>query len=227
MKTNFIEVRPESEEEWLEYRRRVITATESGILLGLNPWKSVKKMTEDKSAYEPFENAYTVVGQLLEPVVVAAVNRVLETPYRLFEDEARSFFVDEEIGLGATPDAGYNGTLLECKTTKPHNYLKWAYWPPSYYLMQLYTQMVCTGRSHGLLAIMSTNLNQRTADLKLPLHIHEVRRDPWIDEVLFREVKRYWECRKAGKNYRVDRKQTLQLELKLRFSIKSLDFSNL
>lgn len=223
----FIEMRPETEAEWHELRKRVITATESGILLGLNPWKSVSQMTEDKREYEPFENAYTVIGQLLEPVVVAAVNRILETPYRLFEDEARSFFVDEEIGLGATPDAGYNGTLLECKTTKPHNYLKWAAWPPAYYLMQLYTQMVCTGRSHGLLAIMSTNLAQKTPELKLPIHIHEIRRDKWIDEVLIREVKRYWECRKAGKLYRVDRKQTLQLELKLRFLTKSLDFSEI
>lgn len=223
----FKEVRPKSEKEWLGLRQKVITATEMGVILGLNPWKSVKELIEAKKNPGYFENAYTLMGQWLEPTVVQAVNKLLNTPYTLFEDEARSFFIDSELGLGATPDAGYNGSLLECKTTKPHNYLKWAFWPPAYYLMQLYTQMYCTGRNRGLLAIMSTNLTQRTDVLDLPIHIHEIRRDKFIDDCIEREVKRFWECDAFKKQYRVNRKQTTQIEWKLRCMTKSVDYRSL
>lgn len=229
----FIEEKPKNDTEWLSLRKGVITATESSILLGLNPWSSVSELEERKEASIPFENAYTIMGQELEPVVVSLVNRLLrghskievpDGPYKLFDDDARSFFVDKELGLGATPDAGFGDSLLECKTTKNHNYYKWAYHPPAYYLMQLYTQMFCTGRSHGLLAIMSTDLTQKNDRLNVKMHMHELKRDPWIDDVLVTEVKRYWDTKKEGKQYRVNRKQAMVLELRLRANLLSQDF---
>ena len=220
---NFEELKPETEAEWLELRTKVLTATDSGVILGLNPWKSVRELVESKAEYTPINNAYTMLGQWLEPVVVSAVNATLDTSYELFDtDGTRSFFADEELGLGATPDAGCGESLLECKSTKPRNFIKWAYWPPAYYLMQLYTQLICTGRQHGLLAVMSTNLTQYSEELNIPLHIFELVRTPEIDAILIAEVERFWEAVDAGKLYRVNRKQAVPLELKLRFATRKI-----
>lgn len=222
----FKQIKPSSEEDWLALRQKVLTASDIGVLLGLNPWKSIQELVDSKAQITPFENAYTILGQWLEPVVVHAVNRALGSSYKLFENGSRSFFINEEIGLGATPDAGWEGSLLECKTTKPSNHLKWAEWPPSYYISQLYTQMICCNAKEGILGIMSTNLAQYSPNLYMPLHIHTIYREQWLDELIFKEVKRYWECQNTGKKYRIDRKQSKITELKLRFMVKSIDISS-
>lgn len=218
----FKEIKPKTEEEWLKIRTTVITATEMAVLLGLNKWKSVSELVEGKKRFEPFENSYTWMGQQLEPIVVTATNRVLKRNFKLFENGSRSFFLDSDLGLGATPDAGDETTLLECKTTKPHNWLKWHSWPPNYYLAQLYTQMICVGRDEGYLAILSTDLTQKSDILDLPLHIHRLVRDEELDKIFLFEVKRFWEAQAAGKQYRVNRKQVLNIEMALRMSSKRI-----
>lgn len=220
---NFKELHPESEEAWLELRTKVLTASDIGVLFGFNKWKSVSALIKSKQEFEPFENAYTWLGLVLEPVVVEVVNKVLDTDFKLFENGSRSFFVDMDIRLGATPDAGDEGAiLLECKTTKPHNALKWAEWPPAYYLTQLYTQMIATGRQTGYLGVMSTNLTQKTPKLNLPITIHELKRSPEFDAILLNIVKEFWIASDNDKVYRVNRKVQHILELQLRFLTRKI-----
>ena len=219
---SFKEIRPKNDEEWLEIRRTVLTATDIGVILGLNKWKSVAELVKGKENFEPFENSYTWLGQVLEPVVVEAVNKAIGTNFKLYEDEARSFFVDREIGLGATPDAHEGSILLECKSTKPGNHLRWHGWPPAYYLSQLYTQMICTEKDTGYLAIMSTNLTQKSEVLDLPLLIHQLSRHSELDEIFFKEVKRFWDTQNSGKMYRVNRKQAPDIEMFLRFQTEQI-----
>lgn len=221
----FIEVNPKTDEEWLEMRTNVLTATDMGVILGLNKWKSVAQLIENKENFVPFENSYTWLGQTLEQVVVDATNKVLDTNFELFDNGTRSFFLNDDLRLGATPDAVEDGTLLECKSTKPGNYLKWAGWPPAYYLSQLYTQMLCTGRSTGLLAIMSTNLTQQSEELNIPIHIHRLTRDPELDKIFLDAAEAFWIARDKGKVYRVNRKLAPAVELKLRFNMQTI-YSN-
>ena len=142
---NFKEINPNNEVEWLELRRNVLTATDMGVILGLNPWKSVSELVAGKEEVKIIDNSYIWLGQTLEPVVVEAVNKMLSTNFKLLDSEGkRSFFVDKKLGLGATPDAGDGTYLLECKSTRPGNYLRWHGWPPSYYIAQLYK----IGRAH-------------------------------------------------------------------------------
>lgn len=213
---NFVEMKPATEEEWLAIRRKVVTATGMGVILGLNPWKSVKQLVEGMQSYEVIDNSYIWLGQELEIVVVQAVNKVLGTEYKLLENGSRSFFVDTDIKLGATPDAGDADTLLECKSTKPGNQLRWDEHPPAYYMAQLYTQLMCTGRQVGLLAILGTDLTQQDEVLRLPLSICKLRRSPEMDEIFLSTVKDFWEADAKGKTYRVNRKRAPVLELQLR-----------
>lgn len=218
---NFKHIEPESEGQWLELRTRVLTASDIGVILGMNRWKSVKELIESKKEFEPFENAYTWLGQQLEPVVMAAVNKTLESEFRLFEDNgSRSFYADLNIGLGATPDAFDKDRLLECKSTKPLNHLRWYGWPPAYYLTQLYTQMICTDKQQGLLAILSTDLTQTSDKLNLPLTVYTLDRNEDIDKYLLSEVKRFWTADKEKKSFRVARKKATWFETLLRINTR-------
>ncbi len=217
-------LRPENEADWLLLRTKVLTATDMAVILGLNPYKSVSELLESKKNPEPFSNAYTWIGQALEPVVVKAVSEVLTHQFKLYEDDGKQFFADLDVGLGATPDAyEVNGNLLlECKTTKPGNALKWAAWPPTYYLSQLYTQLICTEKQSGLLGILSTNLTQTSEVLRLPLTIHHLTRSKELDILILEQVARFWETTKRGKIYRVDRKLTFKIDMMLRYLVRGI-----
>ena len=210
----FKRIESSTKKEWLDIRRKVLTATEIGIILGLNPWKMPRDIKKNGATEDNFvENAYTKLGQWLEPVVVQSVNEVLGTSFELFENKA--FYADFEVGLGATPDAGDGKMLLECKTTKTRNWVKYQSLPPLYYVVQLYTQMMCCERGVGMLAILGTDLTQISPKLNLDLAIFSLTRDEEIDMIILREVQRFWECHAEGKQYRVNRKQVLGIELKL------------
>lgn len=218
----FEEVLVHTNEEWLNIRSTVLTATEVSIILGLNSFKSVSEMLKEKRDPQPFENAYTFIGQLMEPLVVTITNKVLDTKFKLYESSTKSFFLDKELRLGATPDAHDDTMLLECKTTRPANFLRYSGHPPAYYLAQLYTQLICTNRTTGYLAIMSTDLSQKSPELKLPIHVFALTRLDRLDAYFFQEVKRFWETIDSDKQYRVNRKQTLTIELLLRILTKRI-----
>jgi putative phage-type endonuclease len=56
-------------EEWLELRRTKITSTDAGTILGVNPWKSLKKLREEKfGVRDDYKNAAMQRGHDLEPV---------------------------------------------------------------------------------------------------------------------------------------------------------------
>lgn len=201
-----------SEAEWLEARREVLTATEIPVILGLNKWKTVKQLQAGKEHREDLSNnAYVLLGQWLEPFIVNAVNYTLKSSFTLFE-QGKAFYVNPALGLGATPDAYDTHRLLECKSTKPRNYVEWASWPPLYYLMQLYTQLYCTDRQEGLLAILSTDLSQKNTSLNLRLSIHSIGRNARLDDILVSETQRYWKTVKEDKMFRVNRKLTKEVE---------------
>ncbi len=216
----FTEVKPKTEEAWLKLRKGIITATDMSTILGLNPYKSVKEMQEAKENPTFVGNAYTWLGCTLEPVVVVAANKLLGLNLSLFDTGARSIFMDKTLGLGATPDAGDEDCLLECKTTKPGNYLKYSNWPPTIYICQLYTQLICTDRDYGYLGIMSANLSQYSEELHIPMAISLIHRNPIIDSIFLGEIKRYWLAVKDKKQFRVDRTQSMYVELLLRMNTK-------
>lgn len=214
-----------NDRDWLEARKKIITATEMACLLGLDKYKSAEKMYKEKSERTFFGNSYTTVGQLLEPVVVDATNLFLDTDFELYDQQAHKvMYIDEEIGMGATPDACSKSieALLECKTTLPHNYQLWRYEPPIKYLIQLHTQILCTGHKKGLLAIMSTNLSQSSPKLDFPISIFEVEADDVVRDYMFKEIERFWKTREEGKIFRSNRKNSKILELHIRINTKKI-----
>lgn len=189
-----------TEADWLALRKKYITASEAAVLVGADPYSSPAKLRNPS----PFEgNAFTKVGQMLEPVVCNVTNAVMGTSFELYEnDSGHKEFYTEGL-LGATPDAHQNRKiLLECKTTRPHTYLKYGAVPPSKYLIQLIVQMMCVGVAEGYLAIMSTDLTQSSSKLKWPISIFHVLPDERICSILKEQAQKFTDNEK----FRVDSK---------------------
>lgn len=198
-----------TEEEWHKLRRQCITASEAAVLVGADPYSSPASL-RNPSTFTG--NAFTRVGQMLEPIVVNVTNEVLGTRFQLFEtdDGSKEFYTEGH--LGATPDAHQDRKiLLECKTTRPQTYIKYGAVPPSKYLVQLIVQLMCTGLDEGYLAIMSTNLTQSSATLVWPISIFKVWRDERICDILKEQAQKFTENEK----FRVDSKVKQKVKLLL------------
>ena len=198
-----------TEEEWLELRKQYITASAAAVLVGADPYSSPAKL---RTPEEFHGNSFTFVGQMLEPVVVNVTNAVLGTRFVLYETpEGYKEFYTEGL-LGATPDAHEDRKiLLECKTTRPHTYLKYSAVPPSKYLIQLLVQLMCTGLDVGYLAIMSTDLTQKTAELKWPITVFKVWKCGSICDILKTQAEKFI----SSKTFRVDSKIKQKVRLLL------------
>jgi len=188
-----------TESEWLKLRGNYVTASEAAVLVGLNPYSSPSKL---KAVGGFSGNSFTMIGQLLEPIVLQVTNKVMGTGFKLYEDEGyKSFFTRSK--LGATPDATNGEMLLECKTTRPMSFLKYKDVPPVMYLIQVMVQLFCTKMDEAYLSIMSTDLTQRTADINWPVAVYKVTRDDRICEILKQEALRYYKL----PGFRVDSKK--------------------
>ena len=198
-----------TEAEWLELRKQYITASEASVLVGADPYSSPAKLRNP----EPFlGNAFTRVGQMLEPVVVNVTNDVLGTSFVLYETpEGYKEFYTREL-LGATPDAHEDRKmLLECKTTRPATYLKYSAVPPSKYLIQVIVQLYCTGLEEAFLSIMSTDLTQASPELKWPVSIYKVWKCGTICDIIKTQAEKFTN----NKTFRVDSKVKQKVRLLL------------
>lgn len=216
--------KPKTEAEWLKLRKTCLTATEMGSILGVNRFQSAEKMWENKLHGTFKGNAYTFMGHLLEPVVIDLVNTVLKRQYVQCEQgDVRLFLANKKIGLGATPDAEDKTSFLECKTTKPSNYVRYSITPPDSYVVQAAVQLLLDPKKElAHLAILNTDLSQDSPELHLPLTIYEISRVPAFEKLLMSEAARFWECKKNKKKFRSCSKVKNQTEVLCRLCCKKL-----
>lgn len=202
-----------TEEEWLELRKQYITASEAAVLVGADPYSSPSKIRNPT----PFEgNSFTKVGQMLEPVVVNVVSSLVGgSRFNLYETpEGYKEFYTNGL-LGATPDAHRDRKeLLECKTTRPQTFIKYGAVPPNKYLIQLLVQLLCTELEIGYLAIMSTDLTQRSGErLIWPISVFKVWKNNEICDILKVEAQKFREQKTFRVNSKVKQKVKLLLSL--------------
>ena len=202
-----------NENEWLALRKKVITASEFAVLLGLNPYSSPNKLKAEKVESTFSGNSFTRVGQVLEPVVVEITNEVLGSNFKLYETDGGKAFYTKGY-MGATPDATDGATLLECKTTRPHTFDKYKEIAPLTYLIQLQVQLYCTEISEGYLSILSTDLTMATEKLIWPVVIYKVERNDALCALMEEEAKRFIE----EPTYRVISKNKKKAQLLLSMS---------
>ena len=205
-----------TEADWLAIRKDYITASEASVLVGADPYSSPKAIKEPSTFTG---NAYTFVGQMLEPVVVMITNQVLGTNFVLYEQEAniKEFYTAGHFG--ATPDAHQDRRiLLECKTVNSRSYLKYSSVVPSKYVIQNLIQQICVDdlEDYGYISLMDTKIKsiaQYEQLLKEPdlnqdwkVSVFKIWKDDRLCSILLEQADRYKECESKNKQFRVDSK---------------------
>lgn len=214
-----------TENEWLALRKKYITASNAAVLVGADPYSSPKSITEASTFTG---NAYTKVGQLLEPIVVEQVNKHLNTSFALYEinKDEKEFYTCGHFG--ATPDAHLNRTyLLECKTVNTKTYLKYSSVPPSKYLIQLIIQAMCieSKEKYHYLAMLDTGLKTMEnyeaflknpeLDKKRNISVFKIGQNDELCTILKTEAQRFNYCVANGKQFRVASKVKQKVALML------------
>lgn len=202
--TKTIKIQCRDKTHWLEQRAKVITATEASSLFALNPYASAAKMFQNKRVPTFQENAFTRLGHVLEPAVIAAVNQVLGVSFKQAPEGL--FYLHSDAPLGATPDAFGKSTLLECKSTSPTKFLDgWVEHPPLYYILQVHVQLLCTRKKTAYIACLPTNLTPTAINSPLPLKIFMIRYNQELAEAILQRVEYGFTCFQKDATYEHDR----------------------
>lgn len=201
-----------TETDWLAIRKNYITASNAAVLVGADPYSSPAKI---KNPDPFFGNAFTVVGQVMEPIVVVITNLVLGTKFELYEQETDVKEFHTKGHFGATPDAHQDRkVLLECKTTRPKTFIKYGAVPPSKYMIQNIIQQMCVDgleADYGYLSILSTDLTQQTSTINWPISVFKIWKDATLCTILQEEAERF----KTAQTFRVNSKVKQRVKLLL------------
>jgi len=213
-----------TEAEWLQLRQNYITATEVASILGLNRWQSAKQMWDNKVHKSFSGNAYTYVGQLLEPVVIRLMNDTFHRKFKSCDDEnGKVFLCDETFGIGASPDAEDDEAFLECKTARPDNLFKYSVTPPEHYVIQTSTQLLLDStKKYAYLAFLGTDLTQTDAEFKAPLCVYRIDRSNSLEALIKEEVTRFWKSREDGKLFKSKKTVKNKAQILCRFALSRL-----
>ena len=184
--------------DWLEMRRNDVTASEVAALFGAHPYRTALQIYLSKTRKDGDEGDSPAMrrGRIMEPAVAAAVAE--EHPeWADSIRKAHEYWRLPDLRLGATPDyyvgdpatAGFG--LIECKTMSPENFAANGGAPPLAYTLQVAAQMMVTGASWGVIALMVMNRG-------LDLHVFPVPRVAGAEAKIAEGVRRFWGMVEAG-----------------------------
>jgi predicted phage-related endonuclease len=185
----------ESVGDWLERRRRHITASRLGALFDVHPFLSREQLAgELQGQSTKGDTAPMRRGRILEAAVIEALK---EAHPDWTIERCRTYHWLPEHRIGATPDAffaegGVDDGLIECKTVHPRKWEEWHGAPPLQYTLQTLTGLMCTGRTRGLLACMILSPDY-------PVYEFEVPRHPAAEQRILDAVAHWWQAYDAGR----------------------------
>lgn len=198
-----------NESEWLERRKRYVTASSIGGLFGCHPYTSALRLYVEKSGVDLPPPASPVLrrGKLLEPAVAAAVAEQ-HPEWRL--EKCADFYFDDAIGIGATPDFLIHNDprglgVLQTKTAAPFIYRRdWSETdPPFWVVLQSLTESMLTNAAFGVVGCLVVDPNEMACPL------YDVPRHPGSEKRIRDTVVRFWQDVRAGRepdaNYATDR----------------------
>lgn len=177
-------------EEWLKERRKGVCGSESSIILGLNPYKSILALWQEKTNRVPVEekeNSYTYFGHVMEPVIkkeftkrtglkVRAVNYILQS-------HEYEWMLADIDGIVKEKDGSYS--LFEAKTATEFKREIWEHSVPKEYYAQVQHYLAVTGFKKAYVAgIVGGN----------SYYCHEIFPDEEYIHNLIQCEKKFWDC---------------------------------
>lgn len=188
----FVKTKSLARNEWLEKRRLGVCGSDASIIMGLNKYKSILELWQEKTNRVPIEekeNNYTHFGHVMEPIVkkefmqrtglkVRSINYILQSG--IFE-----WALADVDGIVREKDGSHS--LFEAKTATEFKRDVWEKGIPDEYYAQVQHYLFVLGpeyRKAYVCAIVGGNT----------YFCHEVYRDEqYIQELMERE-RIFWEC---------------------------------
>lgn len=175
-----------SHEEWLKYRKMGITGTDSGAIVGMNPYKSALQVFVDKTTdnIEVFDNEAMKQGRDLEEYVAQrfceAASKKVRRANAIFSNDEHPWMLADFDRLVVGERAG-----LECKTVSAYSADKWKNGAiPLHYQLQIQHYLAVSGYDAWYIAALI---------LGKEFIVHKIERDEELIQSLITIEKRFWE----------------------------------
>lgn len=179
-----------SKEEWLSYRRLGIGGSDSSVILGINPYRSILRLWEEKTGrleIDGFETQYQYFGHIMEDLVKKEFERNTGLKVRrsnfILQREAHSFMIANLDGI--VKDEEGRRCVFEAKTASEFKKKEWEKGVPEEYMAQLQHYLAVTGFQKAYIAaIVGGN--------SFFHHVVE-RDDDYINDLIEKESA-FWAC---------------------------------
>lgn len=183
-----------SRDEWLGWRKEVLTASDIGAVVGCDKYKTPLQVYADKTTDLVVEESPIMRrGRMFE---MAAMGYLAEDhpDWDLYRPGA--FYAEVDIRLGATPDALARtaGKLINCqiKTVSAPVFEAWDGEPPQSYLLQTVCENMLTHADHGILAVLVVSA------YGAEMHEFPVPRHRGAEGRIYDIARQFWKNVKAG-----------------------------
>jgi len=194
-----------SREEWLELRKRDVTASTVGALFGVHPWQTIASLHAEKCGLElPSPDPESSVirrGNALEAVVAQEVAKQ-RPEWRIRKNDF--YLRDAHARIGATADFWIDGDprglgVLQTKTIGSYAFKK--YWAgdygedptaPLWVILQNATEVMLADAAFGAIGVLVIG------DYTFETHIIEVPRLKSVEHKIRVAVHSFWQALDAG-----------------------------
>lgn len=171
--------------EWLRYRKKGITGTDAGAIVGLNPYNSAAQVYQDKITddIEEWDNEAMRQGRDLEEYVARRFSEQTGLKVRkanaIYQNEEHPFMLADFDRLIVGQEAG-----LECKTVNAYSADKWSDGKiPLHYQMQVQHYLAVSGYKKWYVAALIMGRE---------FVIREINRDEELIANLILIEERFW-----------------------------------
>ena len=204
-------LKPKDREEWLAMRQKVgIGGSDSGTVLGLNPWCSNVQLWRQKTGQEVPEDISDKPAVRFGKIAEEHIRELFILDYPDMDVQYHEFWMycndaypwqfatlDGEL----TEDTGRRG-ILEIKTTTIQNKTQWDEWEngiPQRYYAQVLHQLSATGWNFAILRAYIRYY--KNGDFRAAVRDYKIERDDVLDDIAYlrEQEMRFMDCVNSGK----------------------------
>lgn len=203
-------VKIEDHETWLKERMNGIGGSESGSVLGLNPWCSNVQLWRYKTGKEVPPDISDKPAVQFGKVAEEHIRELFRLDYPKYSLDYHAYWIYRNDGYPwqfatldgeLTEDTGRRG-ILEIKTTTIQNKTQWYEWEggiPQRYYAQVLHQLSATGWQFAILRAYIRWY--RDGEFRATVRDYRIERDDVLDDIAYlrEQEMRFMDCVNSGK----------------------------
>lgn len=198
---------PETHEAWLQERATGLGASDSGSIIGVNPWKSNVELWREKTGLQEApdisDKRAVQIGNESEPLIRAlfAIENpqykvTYESPYKIIRNDKYSWLFCTPDGELEELATGRKGGL-EIKTTEIQTASQWKEWDgriPQHYYSQVCHQMIAA--KWDFVVLQARIRYYKDGELRIAERKYTIERAEALNDMkyILQEEIKFWEC---------------------------------